>query len=209
MNLDTYGTLVAASLVLLLGRQLVLRIAFLRIYSIPEPVVGGLLVALAAWLVNGLADAQVRFDSSLGMPLMLSFFACIGLNADIASLMRGGKPMVRFLFVVVGFLVVQNATGLLLASLQGQPPLLGLLAGSITLSGGHGTGIAWGKIFPKNTLCRQPAKLPWRQPPSGWFSGDCSAGLWPDSCCRACRHKRFGRSVGVIRRSSSNRLLCA
>lgn len=147
MNLDTYGTLVAASLVLLLGRQLVLRIAFLRIYSIPEPVVGGLLVALAAWLVNGLADAQVRFDSSLGMPLMLSFFACIGLNADIASLMRGGKPMVRFLFVVVGFLVVQNATGLLLASLQGQPPLLGLLAGSITLSGGHGTGIAWGKIF--------------------------------------------------------------
>ena len=48
MNLDTYGTLVAASLVLLLGRQLVLRIAFLRIYSIPEPVVGGLLVALAA-----------------------------------------------------------------------------------------------------------------------------------------------------------------
>ena len=127
MNLDTYGTLVAASLVLLLGRQLVLRIAFLRIYSIPEPVVGGLLVALAAWLVNGLADAQVRFDSSLGMPLMLSFFACIGLNADIASLMRGGKPMVRFLFVVVGFLVVQNATGLLLASLQGQPPLLGLL----------------------------------------------------------------------------------
>lgn len=147
MSLDTYGTLVAASLVLLLGRQLVLRIAFLRIYSIPEPVVGGLLVALAAWLVNGLADAQVRFDSSLGMPLMLSFFACIGLNADIASLMRGGKPMVRFLFVVVGFLVVQNATGLLLASLQGQPPLLGLLAGSITLSGGHGTGIAWGKIF--------------------------------------------------------------
>jgi ESS family glutamate:Na+ symporter len=46
IELDFYGTLVAASLVLLLGRGLVTRVGFLRSYNIPEPVAGGLLVAM-------------------------------------------------------------------------------------------------------------------------------------------------------------------
>lgn len=46
MQLDFYGTLVAATLVLLLGRTLVNRCDWLRKYNIPKPVVGGLLVAL-------------------------------------------------------------------------------------------------------------------------------------------------------------------
>lgn len=33
----------------------------------------------------------------------------------------------------------------------GLDPLMGLLAGSITLSGGHGTGAAWGKHSLKAT----------------------------------------------------------
>ena len=43
IQLDFYGTLVAASLVLLMGRSLVNRISFLRTYNIPKPVAGGLL----------------------------------------------------------------------------------------------------------------------------------------------------------------------
>ena len=46
MTLDTLETLMAASLVLLLGRQILARTPILRTYSIPEPVVGGLLVAV-------------------------------------------------------------------------------------------------------------------------------------------------------------------
>ena len=46
-HLDTLSTLVAATLVLLLGRQLVQNVPFLKKYTIPEPVAGGLLVALA------------------------------------------------------------------------------------------------------------------------------------------------------------------
>ncbi len=147
MHLDIYGTLVAASLVLLLGQQLLARVAFLRHYSVPEPVVGGLLVALGIWCLNSMSGIEVRFDNTLGTPMMLAFFACIGLNADIATLRRGGRPMFRFLLVVVGFLMAQNLMGILLAVVQGQSALLGLLAGSITLSGGHGTGLAWSKIF--------------------------------------------------------------
>ncbi len=145
-ELDFYGTLVAASLVLLLGRGLVARIGFLRAYNIPEPVAGGLVVAIAL-LVLRTFDVQVHFDTSLQTPLMLAFFATIGLNADFASLKKGGRAVVLFLAVVTSLLVVQNALGIGLATALGLDPLMGLLAGSITLSGGHGTGAAWGATF--------------------------------------------------------------
>ncbi|WP_070086493.1 sodium/glutamate symporter [Pseudomonas sp. NBRC 111141] len=145
-ELDFYGTLVAASLVLLLGRGLVARIGFLRAYNIPEPVAGGLVVALALLALRSF-DVQVQFDTSLQTPLMLAFFATIGLSADFANLKKGGRVVAVFLLVVTGLLLVQNAMGIGLATALGLDPLLGLLAGSITLSGGHGTGAAWGATF--------------------------------------------------------------
>ena len=147
LELDIYGTLVAASLVLLLGQQLLQRVRLLAVYTIPEPVAGGLLMALLFLVARNGFDLQVKFDTSLSAPMMLTFFACIGLNANLASLLKGGRPLLVFLGVVVGFLVLQNLTGLLLALAFGQTPFYGLLAGSIALSGGHGTGIAWGTVF--------------------------------------------------------------
>ncbi|WP_030132444.1 sodium/glutamate symporter [Pseudomonas sp. QTF5] len=146
VQLDFYGTLVAASLVLLLGRGLVTRIGFLRSYNIPEPVAGGLVVALLLLALRGF-DIDVRFDTSLQTPLMLAFFATIGLSADFASLKKGGRVVGIFLLAVIGLLVVQNAMGIGLAKVLGLDPLMGLLTGSITLSGGHGTGAAWGATF--------------------------------------------------------------
>jgi ESS family glutamate:Na+ symporter len=146
VQLDFYGTLVAASLVLLLGRGLVTRIGFLRSYNIPEPVAGGLVIALLLLALRGL-DFEVRFDTSLQTPLMLAFFATIGLSADFASLKKGGRVVGVFLLAVIGLLVVQNALGIGLAKALGLDPLMGLLTGSITLSGGHGTGAAWGATF--------------------------------------------------------------
>ncbi|MBK4992938.1 sodium/glutamate symporter [Pseudomonas sp. S37] len=145
-ELDFYGTLVAASLVLLLGRGLVARIGFLRTYNIPEPVAGGLVVALALLALRSF-DVHVQFDTSLQAPLMLAFFATIGLSADFASLKKGGRVVSVFLLVVTGLLLVQNGMGIGLATALGLDPLMGLLAGSITLSGGHGTGAAWGATF--------------------------------------------------------------
>lgn len=145
-ELDFYGTLVAASLVLLLGRGLVARIGFLRAYNIPEPVAGGLVVALALLALRSF-DVQVQFDTSLQAPLMLAFFATIGLSADFASLKKGGRVVTVFLLVVTCLLLVQNAMGIGLATALGLDPLMGLLAGSITLSGGHGTGAAWSATF--------------------------------------------------------------
>ncbi|KHA74494.1 sodium:glutamate symporter [Pseudomonas chlororaphis] len=146
IQLDFYGTLVAASLVLLLGRGLVTRVGFMRSYNIPEPVAGGLVVALLLLLLRTF-DIEIRFDTSLQTPLMLAFFATIGLSADFASLKKGGRIVGIFLLAVTGLLVVQNAMGIGLAKMLGLDPLMGLLTGSITLAGGHGTGAAWGTVF--------------------------------------------------------------
>ena len=147
IHLDTLSTLVAATLVLLLGRKLVHSVSLLKKYTIPEPVAGGLLVALALLVLKKSLGWEIDFDMSLKDPLMLAFFATIGLNANLASLRSGGKVLGVFLIVVVGLLLMQNAIGIGMASLLGLDPLMGLLAGSITLSGGHGTGAAWSKLF--------------------------------------------------------------
>ena len=144
---SNYGTLVCATLVLLLGRKLVEWIGPLRTYSIPEPVAAGLLVALGTLALRQFGHFELKFDTSLQTPLMLAFFATIGLSANLASLKAGGRRLVLFLGVVAGMLIMQNAIGVGLASMMGLSPGIGLLGGSITLAGGHGTGAAWGAML--------------------------------------------------------------
>ncbi|QHE91472.1 sodium/glutamate symporter [Pandoraea fibrosis] len=144
---SNYGTLVCATLVLLLGRKLVEWVAPLRTYSIPEPVAAGLLVALGTLALRQFGHFELKFDTSLQTPLMLAFFATIGLSANLASLKAGGRRLVLFLAVVAGMLITQNAIGVGLATMMGLAPGVGLLGGSITLAGGHGTGAAWGETL--------------------------------------------------------------
>ncbi|EON14134.1 sodium/glutamate symporter [Pandoraea sp. SD6-2] len=144
---SNYGTLVCATLVLLLGRKLVEWIAPLRTYSIPEPVAAGLLVALGTLALREIGHFELKFDTSLQTPLMLAFFATIGLSANLASLKAGGRRLVLFLAVVAGMLIMQNAIGVGLATMMGLAPGIGMLGGSITLAGGHGTGAAWGQTL--------------------------------------------------------------
>ncbi|HEV3428336.1 MAG TPA: sodium/glutamate symporter [Paraburkholderia sp.] len=150
MNVDVYGTLVAASLVLLLGNRLVAALPLLRRWTIPEPVAGGLVAALILFGLHTFAHIDVSFNAELQTPLMLAFFATIGLNANLASLKTGGPMLARFLVVVIGLLVLQNLVGIGLAYALGVDPLFGLLGGSVSLSGGHGTGAAWGKVFTEH-----------------------------------------------------------
>lgn len=149
-RLDTPETLMAAALVLLLGRLILASVRILRIYTIPEPVVGGLLVALLVFALRSALRVEVHFDTTLQTPLMLTFFATIGLNADMASLRAGGRALIIFLGVVTGLLVMQDALGIGLAWALGQDRLIGLVGASVTLSGGHGTGAAWAKVFAEH-----------------------------------------------------------
>lgn len=147
LTFNAFYTLIAAVIVLLLGRFLVNRIDFLRRYNIPEPVAGGLVAAIISLLVHYFWNFSIITSSELQTSFMLIFFASIGLSANFAKLREGGIGLVIFLACVASFIVVQDAVGMGLATMLGLDPLIGLIAGSITLTGGHGTAGAWGEIL--------------------------------------------------------------
>lgn len=146
---DTYQTLALASLVLLLGYFLVKRINVLKSFNIPEPVVGGFIVAIGLSVWHQIDGTSFTFEKSLQTTMMLVFFSSIGLSANFARLIKGGKPLIIFLFVAAGLIICQNVIGIAGSELLGIDPAYGLLAGSVTLTGGHGTGAAWAETFIK------------------------------------------------------------
>jgi ESS family glutamate:Na+ symporter len=146
-ELDITTTFALAALALVVGRALVQRVKFLANYSIPDAVVGGLLFAAALTIGRFAAGVEVAFDGSLLTPLNVAFFTSVGLSADARALAKGGRMLVIFFIVVAAALAMQNAIGVSLARLFDINPANGLLAGSITLSGGHGTGAAWAAKF--------------------------------------------------------------
>ena len=147
MLIDDRQTLILAILTLFLGKFLNQRVTFLRTYNIPEPVTGGVLVSVLFFIIYTATGAEVQFDLSGRDTLLIIFFTTVGLNAKLGTLIAGGKPLIILLACAVGFLLLQNLTGIAVASLFGVNPLAGLLGGTISLSGGHGTAIAWGPIF--------------------------------------------------------------
>ena len=146
---DTYQTLALASFVLLLGYFLVKRIRVLQTFNIPEPVVGGFIVAIALTILYKVNGTSFTFEKSLQTSMMLVFFSSIGLSANFSRLIKGGKPLVIFLFAAAILIVCQNVIGIVGTELLGIDPAYGLLAGSVTLTGGHGTGAAWAETFTR------------------------------------------------------------
>ena len=146
-NFNAFYTLIAAVIVLLLGRVLVNHITFLKRYNIPEPVAGGLVAAVLSLIVHSIWGYSINTSAQLQTSFMLIFFASIGLSANFAKLKEGGIGLVVFLVAVASFIVIQDFVGMSLATLIGVDPLIGLIAGSITLTGGHGTAGAWGEIL--------------------------------------------------------------
>ncbi|THA11853.1 sodium/glutamate symporter, partial [Rodentibacter pneumotropicus] len=146
---DTYQTLALASLVLLLGYFLVKRISVLKNFNIPEPVVGGFIIAIALSIWYKVDRTSFTFEKSLQTTMMLVFFSSIGLSANFARLIKGGKPLIIFLFIAATLIFFQNVIGIVGAQILGIDPAYGLLAGSVTLTGGHGTGVAWAETFIK------------------------------------------------------------
>lgn len=144
---NAFYTLIAAVIVLLLGRFLVNKIDFLKRYNIPEPVAGGLVAAIVSLLVHQFWGYSITTSSALQTSFMLIFFASIGLSANFTKLRQGGISLIIFLIAISTFIVLQNFVGISLATLLGIDPLIGLIAGSITLTGGHGTAGAWGEIL--------------------------------------------------------------
>ena len=130
--------------VFFLGAFLTRKISFLGNYNIPEPVSGGLTVALMTYSYLVFTGQQIVFDLEVRDYLLVAFFATIGLNAQISDLFRGGKLLLLLLALTLAFMVLQNIVGLIGVTVFGLPAATSVLVGSASLIGGHGTAIAWG-----------------------------------------------------------------
>lgn len=148
-QINGYYTLIIATIVLLFGRYLVRKYRFLQDFNIPEPVAGGLVAAVIIYALYLFNHVSFAFDKSLREAFMLVFFTSIGLSADFSRLKAGGFPLITFTIIVGVFIIIQNAVGVGLAIALDQNPLLGLVAGSITMTGGHGTAGGWGPDLEK------------------------------------------------------------
>ncbi len=147
IELSARQTVIVAILVLFLGKYLTSKLAFLREYNIPEPVSGGLIVSILFGILYGAFDLEFQFALGLRDTLLIMFFTTIGLSSKFSTLIQGGKPLLILLVVAVAYLFIQNFTGLAAAQVTGQPAEIGLIGGSVSLSGGHGTAIAWAPRF--------------------------------------------------------------
>ncbi|OTG89428.1 sodium/glutamate symporter [Acinetobacter sp. ANC 3813] len=149
-ELDAFLTIVIAVLVLFIGYFVVNKISILKKYNIPEPVAGGLVAALITYILFKQFNITVNFDANIQQIFMLMFFTSVGLSASLTKLREGGKSLLLFLACVVVFVLLQNTVGISLAKVLGLDPLIGLITGSVTLTGGHGTAGAWGTVFEQD-----------------------------------------------------------
>lgn len=147
LELDFVQTLAFAGVALLAGEGLRRLIPVLGRYNLPAPVLGGLLVAVVVLVARGQGATLVQFDTTLQSPLMIAFFTTIGFGASLSLLKVGGPQVLRFFVLATIFAVLQNVVGILVALGFGLHPLFGVLAGSVTLTGGPATGLAFAPLF--------------------------------------------------------------
>jgi len=147
IQLDAVQTLAFGGVVLFAGYALCRLIPVLGRYNIPEPVVGGLVMALVALVAHHFDTTLIAFDTSLQQPLMVAFFTTVGVNASMALLRVSGRQVMVFLALASVFAVLQNLLGISVATAFGLHPLFGVLAGSTTLTGGPATGLAFAPLF--------------------------------------------------------------
>ena len=149
-EVDTFLAVTIGIVVLFLGKRINRLIPVFGKYSIPEPVTGGLFIAIILFAIHSFADISIEFELGARDALLIYFFTTIGINASFKDLAAGGKPLALLLLVTVIYMVTQNLTGIGMASVLGLEPAVGLLGGTVSLIGGHGTAIAWAPRFAEN-----------------------------------------------------------
>ncbi|MEM7300250.1 MAG: sodium/glutamate symporter [Pseudomonadota bacterium] len=151
VQIQAFPAVTIGIIVYFIGAFLTRNIGFLRNYSIPEPVSGGLTASLITWALFSVFNVEVTYDLEVRDTLLVIFFATIGLNARLSDLISGGRLLGLLLAMTLIFILLQNGIGLAVANLFGLPNATGVLLGSASLIGGHGTAIAWGPTIGAQT----------------------------------------------------------
>ena len=143
VSLSDFASVTLGIIVLFLGRRLNLGCSWLREFNIPDSVSGGIFVSIIITLLYALFHLEIHFDLRSRDILLVYFFTTIGINASFSDLKKGGKPLVVLLAITIIFMLLQNLTGITIATLFGLPSQVGVIGGTVSLIGGHGTAIAW------------------------------------------------------------------
>ena len=147
LEIDGFLSFTLAIVLLFVGKGLTRKVELLRRYSIPEPVIGGFTCAAAVGVAYFLFDLKITFSLEVRDFLLVYFFAAIGLQADLRTLISGGRPLAILLVLASFFILLQNLMGMGVAGAFGMDPKAGLMVGSISLTGGVGTAFAWAPTF--------------------------------------------------------------
>lgn len=158
IRIDSFLAVTIGIVVLFVGKLLNTKVGFLREFSIPEPVTGGLLFSVLFGLLYFASGHAIEFELRARDILLVYFFTTIGINASARDLLAGGRPLLILLAITIAFMFAQNLTGIGVASLFDLPAAVGVVGGSMSLIGGHGTTIAWAPRSPRTS----GSPTPWR-----------------------------------------------
>ena len=145
--LNMYQTAAIAMLLLVLGRFIIGKSAFLQRCCIPAPVVGGLIFAIAHLVLYMTGILEITFDETVKTLFMNIFFCSVGFTACFRLLKKGGKKVFTFLLIAILMVILQDVLGSVLAGVFGWDMRLGLCTGSIPMVGGHGTAGSYGPLM--------------------------------------------------------------
>lgn len=152
ISFNVMQTVGFAIIVFYIGKLIRSKVKFFQTFCVPAPVIGGFLFAIVRFLLQLGGICTFEFDQTLKDPFMMVFFTSIGVGADLETLKKGGKGFILFVLVSTVLVIFQDAIGLVLSQVTGVDSLLGLICGSVTMVGGHGSAGAWGTTFEEQGL---------------------------------------------------------
>ena len=147
IELDMIQTAGIGALALLVGMILTRKVAFLQKFCVPSPVSGGIIFSLITLILYGWFNVEVSFNGTLRAAFMLAFFTSVGFQSDLKVLKQGGKLLIIMLVLLVVIIAMQNIMPLGITKLMGVDPLIGMAAGSISMTGGHGTAGGFASVL--------------------------------------------------------------
>ena len=140
-------TTAMAAVLLLIGFFIRSKVTFLSKYCIPAPVVGGFLFMFLTFAGHQSGAFTFDFDTTFQSPFMVAFFTTVGLGASLSLLKKGGVLLVIYWLIAGIVSIIQNCISVGLATVTGLEYPYALLAGAISMIGGHGAAGSYGSTF--------------------------------------------------------------
>ena len=134
-------------LALIVGMVLTRKVAFLQKFCVPSPVSGGIIFSLLTLALYGWCNVEVSFDGTLKDVFMLAFFTNVGFQSDLKVIKQGGRLLVIMLALLVAIIALQNLMPIGITKLMGVDSLIGMAAGSMSMTGGHGTAGGFASVL--------------------------------------------------------------